>query len=113
MRSTGLLVLLDKGVGCWSYDELVEWAAADNEDLYDFLGLFITDPDDSKGCYGSIYDLDQFDDDELMSLLCHLFPELESNEGLDFDAWLQAFVRRARLGQLAGRDASAADPRQL
>ena len=111
-RTAHLLVLLDRGVGCWSYEEIVEWAAADEEDLDDFLSLYITDPAEPTRYY-NISDVDQFAGNDAMPLLCNLFPELENSEGQDFDAWLQAFVRRARLGEIAGRVASAADPRQL
>ena len=112
-RKASLQVLLDQSVGRWTYEELVDQADQEREDLEDTLGYYITDPADPTCGYYNISDLDQFSGYEMMSLLCDLFPELESNDDADFGPWLQAFVRRARLGQIAGRGSNTADPGQL
>ena len=112
-RTPSLNFLLDKICGRWDYEELVIQAREEMEDLDVTLGYYITDQNDPTSGYYNISDLDFFTGLELMSLLCDFFPELERNDDVDFGPWLQAFVRRSRLGEIAGRDASAADPRQL
>ena len=112
-RKTGLLVLLDKGVGTWSYEELVEEAEREGEDLEYTLGLYITDPDDATGHYYNISDIHQLYGGEVMSLVRDLFPELDAADEADFDDWLRAFIHRTRLGQIAGHRTSTTEPGEL
>ncbi|KAF1701148.1 hypothetical protein [Pseudoxanthomonas kaohsiungensis] len=105
-RQAGLLVLLNKGVGAYTYVELEGESKTNREDLEDTLGYYITDPDDPTADYFNISDIDQLSGDDVMPLLCDLFPELEATDEADFDDWLRAFIHRTRLGHIAGQRTS-------
>lgn len=113
IRNADMLALLDNGIGRNKIDELVAMAEDEGDELDDYLELYITDPDDHSCDYYNISDLDQFDGGEVMSGLSDLFPDLEIDEDDDFDAWIRSYVRRERLGNLAGRGASTADKGKL
>lgn len=112
-RQAGLLVLLNKGVGAYTYEELEAESITNREDLEDTLGYYITDPDDATGYYYNISDIDQMRGDEVMPLLCDLFSELEAADEADFDDWLRAFIHRTRLGQIAGQRTATTEPGEL
>ncbi|WP_423171079.1 hypothetical protein [Stenotrophomonas maltophilia group sp. CASM26] len=112
-RKADLLDLLDRGIGRYTYDELVHEAERNREELDDCLGYYITDEDDDSCGYYNISELDQFNGSEAIEYLGQLFPELEIDPDEDMDDWLRAFVRRTRLEQITGRSNTPPKPGKL
>jgi len=113
VRKADLLDLLDNGIGSYIYDELVDEAEREGEDLDVCLGYYITDPHDLSCNYYNISDLDQFESFAVMEVLGQLFPDLDVDVETDMDEWFRSIDWRERLGQIAGRGENTNEPGKL
>lgn len=118
-RKAGVLDVLN--LDGFTYETIVEFAELDKEgpgklkesEIDAYLERYITDPDELSCGYYLLWDIDQLNSDDVIQLLSEHFPELEIGEDEDFDTWVRAYVRRARLGNLADRGTSTAEPGKM